>query len=105
MVDAAAEKKAQDIVLLDVRKVTSLADYFVICTATSERQLRAVAEGVEEALDGVGLAPLHREGKAPDGWMLLDYGDVVVHIFAPTHRDYYKLEELWEAATTVVRVQ
>jgi ribosome-associated protein len=104
-VDAASDKKAQDIVLLDVRQVTTLADYFMICTATSERQLRAVADGIEEALDRLEVAPLHREGKPADGWMLLDYGDVVVHIFAPAQRQYYRLEKLWDAATTVVRVQ
>jgi ribosome-associated protein len=104
-VDAASDKKAQDIILLDVRQVTTLADYFMICTATSERQLRAVADGIEEALDRFAVDPLHREGKPSDGWMLLDYGDVVVHIFAPAQRDYYRLERLWEAATTVVRVQ
>src|SRR5579859_3858858 len=102
MVDAASDKKAQDIVLLDVREVTTLADYFLICTATSERQLRAVVDGVEEALDRVAVTPLHREGQPADGWMLLDYGDVVAHIFGPAQRAYYRLEELWQAAVTVV---
>jgi len=105
MVDAASDKKAQDIVLLDVHSVSSLADYFLICTATSDRQTRSVAEGIDEALSRRGVEPLHREGKQGDGWLLLDYGDVVAHIFAPADREYYGLEEIWKSGVTVVRIQ
>jgi ribosome-associated protein len=105
MVDAASDKKAQDIILLDVRKISSLADYFVICTASVERQIRAVAEAVEEVLDDAGVPVYHREGSAADGWTLLDYGDVIIHIFSPAQRDFYRLEQLWEMAHIVVRVQ
>ena len=105
MVDAASEKKAQDIVLLDVRKISSLADYFVICTAGVERQIRAVAEGIEEALDEVNIPPYKREGTPDDGWVLLDYGDVIMHIFNPAQRAFYRLEALWDQAQVVVRVQ
>ncbi len=105
IVDAASDKKAQDIVLLDVHNVTSLADYFVICSATSDRQMHAVAEGIEEVLDHYSITPLRREGRPPDGWIVLDFGDIVAHIFAPDQRAFYKLEEVWTAATTVVRVQ
>src|SRR5579862_4984976 len=94
MVDAATDKKAQDILLLDVRKISSLTDYFVICTASVERQIRAVMEGVEEALDAVNVPPYKREGTPADGWVLLDYGDVIMHIFSPDQRAFYKLEAL-----------
>lgn len=105
MVDAASDRKAQDIILLDVRKISSLADYFVICTASVERQIRSVADGVEEVLDPAGVSPYKREGTPADGWLLLDYGDVIMHIFSPAQRDYYKLEALWEHAQVMVRVQ
>lgn len=105
MVDAAAEKKAQDIVLLDVRSFSSLADYFIVCSAQVERQIRAIAEGIEEALDALQVPPFHREGSAADGWILLDYADVIVHIMSNEQRDYYKLEQLWEQAHVVVRIQ
>jgi ribosome-associated protein len=105
MVDAAADKKAQDIVLFDVKDISSLADYFIVCSAQVERQIRAIAEGIEEALDAVDVPPYRREGTPADGWVLLDYGDVIVHIFSNEQRDYYKLEQLWENAHLVVRVQ
>jgi ribosome-associated protein len=105
MVDAASDKKAQDIILLDVRKVSSLADYFVICSANVDRQIRAVAEAVEEALDAVNVPPYKREGTPADGWVLLDYGDVIMHIFSTEQRNFYRLEQLWEQAQVVVRVQ
>ncbi|MGH2346379.1 MAG: ribosome silencing factor [Chloroflexota bacterium] len=105
MVDAAADKKAQDIVLLDVKSFSSLADYFIVCSASVERQIRAIAEGIEEALDAVQVPPYRREGTPADGWVLLDYGDVIVHILSTEQRDYYRLEQLWEQAHLVVRVQ
>jgi len=105
MVDAAADKKAQDIVLFDVKDISSLADYFIVCSAQVERQIRAIAEGIEEALDAVDVPPYRREGTPADGWVLLDYGDVIVHIFSTEQRDYYRLEQLWENAHLVVRVQ
>src|SRR5579875_291654 len=92
MVDAASDRKAQDIVLLDVRKLSSLTDYFVICTASVERQIRAVGEAVEEALDAREIFPYKREGQPSDGWVLLDYGDVIMHIFSPAQRAFYRLE-------------
>jgi len=105
MTDAASDKKAQDIVLLDVRRISSLADYFVICSAAADRQIRAIAEAVEEALDAVDVPPYKREGSPDDGWVLLDYGDVIMHIMAAEQRAYYRLEQLWEQAQIVVRLQ
>jgi ribosome-associated protein len=105
IVDLASEKQASDIVLLDLRKVSLLADYFVVCSAMSERQINALLDDMVERLrDNAHRRPLRREGTAASGWVLIDYGDVVVHIFAPAERDYYRLEELWSDATQVVRV-
>ncbi len=106
IVDLASEKQASDIVLLDLRKVSLLADYFVVCSGNSERQINAILDDiVDRVRDTAHRRPLRREGTASSGWVVLDYGDVVVHVFAPTERDYYRLEELWSDASPVVRVQ
>ncbi|HEX5417176.1 MAG TPA: ribosome silencing factor [Chloroflexota bacterium] len=102
--DWAAEAKAEDIVLLDVRKATYLADYFVICSATSERQMTALAERIRDKSDEEGVPLFHQEGTADSGWVLLDYGDVIVHIFSAALRSFYHLERVWGEATVVVRV-
>ncbi len=105
VVELAEDKKASDIVLLDVSALTSLADYFVICSGGSERQLGAIADGIAEGLKSDGVLPLGREGGAGAHWVLLDFGAVVVHVFAPPERDYYQLEKLWADAATLLRVQ
>ena len=105
IVDAVEDKKAADIVLLDVAALTSMADYFVICSGGSERQLGAIADGVSEKLREHGVRPIGREGGSGSHWTLLDFGSVIVHIFAPPERDYYGLERLWSKAKTIVRVQ
>jgi ribosome-associated protein len=104
-VEVAVDKQASDIVMLDVRKVVSLADYFVICTAETARQINALVDGIEEAFVKAGIGHRRREGTTESGWILLDYGDVIVHIFAPEERDYYRLERLWRDATPVVQIQ
>jgi ribosome-associated protein len=92
--------------MLDLRKVSLLADFFVICSASSERQLNAIQDGiVEELRNTEHRRPIRREGTASSGWLLLDYGDVVVHVFAPEEREYYQLEDLWADAPAVVRIQ
>jgi len=92
--------------VLDLRKVSLLADYFVICSGNSERQITAILDDMVDGLRRSGQGrPLRREGSASSGWVVLDYGDVVVHVFAPAEREYYRLEELWAGATPVVRVQ
>ena len=103
--DAAGEKQAYDILLLDIRDVCSFADYFVICSGESSRQIRAIYEEVEHALKKEGVLPHHVEGDIESGWLLLDFGDVIVHIFAPFERDFYQLEELWSNARPVLRIQ
>ncbi len=91
--------------LLDARGVCSFADYFVMCSAQSSRQIEAIYNEIMHSLKSEGLLPHHREGTVDSGWMLLDYGDVIIHIFAPTERDYYQLDELWSQASPVVRIQ
>ncbi len=100
----AAESKAEDIVLLDVRKATYMADYFVICTATSERHLTALVDRIREQTSVEGVEPRTTEGTPDSGWLLVDYGDVILHIFSGALRDFYHLERVWSDATTVVRV-
>ncbi|MGA9117255.1 MAG: ribosome silencing factor [Bacteroidota bacterium] len=87
-------KKAFDVLVMDLRKVTSVADYFVICSADSEPQVRAIADAVEEGVQKKGVRPWHREAGSPN-WVILDYVDVVVHIFQKAARAFYNLERLW----------
>ena len=105
VVDAASDKLASDIVLLDTREVCSFADYFVICSGESERQIQAVLDEVEGVLKKERIMPTHREGAIDSGWLLLDFGDVVVHIFAPFEREFYQLDKLWSHARVVLRMQ
>jgi len=99
-----SEKKGIDILLLDVREVSILADYFILSTGDVDRHVQALADEVSRAMKALDAFPLHTEGEAGSGWMLLDYGDVVVHLFAGRMREYYRLEELWKDAHVVVRV-
>ncbi len=104
-VDSAADKKASDVLLLDIRDVTVIADYFVICSGTNNRQIQAIADAIDEELTQQGIPLLHREGSADTGWILLDFGSVIVHVFGPKEREYYRLERLWSGAKTVVYLQ
>jgi len=104
IVEILSDRKAADIVLLDIHPMASFADYFVICTAASERQMQALAEAVAEALERDGIRPAQVEGAPDSGWILMDYGDVIVHIFSPDTRSYYQLERIWANAPTIVRV-
>jgi ribosome-associated protein len=104
IVDIAADKQASDIVLLDTREICGFADYFVICSGESSRQLNAIIDAISDTLKQDGIKPLHQEGTTDSGWILLDYGNIIVHVFSTLERDYYQLEQLWEKATTKVRV-
>ncbi len=103
--DLLADRQAEDVVLLDIRRVASFADYFVIATAENPRQMRALVDTLDKALAEDGVRALHQEGVEDSGWVLLDYGAVIVHLFSPELREYYGLEELWRAATPVVLIQ
>jgi len=92
---AAADKQATDIVILDVHELIVITDFFVICTAGTQRQVRTVIEEIERSIRVIGEKPMRREGEPGGGWWLLDYVDVVVHVFGEEERDYYDLERLW----------
>ena len=106
VVDIASDLQAEDIVLLDIRGQAIFADYFVIMTAGTDRQARALRDDMVRRLKLAGVALNNREGGRGDsGWVLLDFGDVIVHIFGAEQREYYRLEELWSKAPQVVRIQ
>jgi ribosome-associated protein len=101
VVGAAEEKKAVDLVVLDLRKAAGFTDFFVICSGTNSRQVRAIADAVIESLARSGTKPAHVEGYDRGEWVLLDYFDFVVHVFAPETRLFYGLERLWGSAERV----
>ena len=105
IVELAEDKKAADMVVLELAPLTTLADYFVIASGGSERQLDAIADGIIEALRDEKVRPIGREGTAASHWVLLDYGSVIVHIFTPPEREYYGLEKHWSEARTILSVQ
>lgn len=92
---AASDKKASNIVTMDMRGLMSSTDYFIICSAPTATQVRAIADSVEEKLGEEGVNFSHREGYSEGEWILLDYGDVVVHVFRDESRNFYALEKLW----------
>lgn len=98
---AADEKKAEDVIILDMADLTVLTDYFVICSGSTNAQVWAIIEAVEKSLAEEGVYPLRREGDHVSRWALMDYGGVVVHVFHHAERDYYRLEELWKQAPRV----
>ena len=98
---AASEKKATDILVLDISKVASFTDFFIICTGANQRQVHAIADSVEEKLRSAGQRPNHTEGYSNAEWILLDYGDFIVHVFNSTTRRFYDLERLWRDAEAV----
>jgi ribosome-associated protein len=100
-VRAAEDKQAKDLVVLDLRKAAGFTDFFVICSAANTRQMRAIADSITETLASEGTKPAHIEGYDRSEWMLLDYFDFIVHIFAPETRVFYGLERLWGSAESV----
>jgi len=104
-VELAEDKQASDIVMLDLRKLNIFTDYFVICSGESDRQLKAIIEAIDEGVSREMERDARVEGTADTGWVLLDYGDVVVHVFSVALRDYYRIERLWSKAVPVVIVQ
>jgi len=101
----ASEKKAKDIVMLNVAEKCSFASYFVLCSAESDRQLEAIWQAILDSIKDNGIIPQHKEGTPQSGWMLADFGSVIVHVMTLREWDYYKLDKLWAAAPAVVRIQ
>ena len=104
IVDVASDKKGSNIVLLRTAELTTMADYFVIASGRSERQVQALSQAIVDELRDDGVRPLGVEGMSGARWVLLDYGGVIVHVFSPEEREYYGLERLWSGAAQVVRV-
>ena len=106
IVDLTTDKKGEDIALMDMRQVSPITDFFVLFSVTSDRQLKAIIEHIgQETKKQHGVLPWRVEGEASGGWVLIDYGDVVVHGFLHARRVYYDLEGLWREAPVVVRIQ
>ncbi|MBI1257048.1 MAG: ribosome silencing factor [Chloroflexi bacterium] len=106
IVDAVESKKAENIVLLDLRPDAIIADFFVICTGNSDRQIKALSDGVREAIkEKYSRLPLNIEGEGKSGWVLMDYGDVLVHIFGEEQREFFDLEGFWNQANVLVSIQ
>jgi ribosome-associated protein len=103
MVDELSERQVEDIALIDISKVSSFTDYFLIGTANNERQMKAVVDALDRNLGEAGIHMRTREGTSDSGWMLLDFGDVIVHLFSTEARAYYRLDELWSRNAPIVR--
>ncbi len=104
IVEIASDKKGNDIVLLRTAELTTMSDFFVIMSGRSDRQVQALAGAIVDELRDDGIRPLGTEGRQSARWVLLDYGSVIVHVFAPEEREFYGLERLWSKAAQVVRV-
>jgi ribosome-associated protein len=100
-VNAALDRKAKDLVILQVKDVSSFTDFFIICSGTSDRQVKAIADHVAEKLKKAGMLPLGIEGEKGGNWILMDYGDVVIHIFFESTRKFYDIERLWSGVPTM----
>ena len=98
---AAGDKKATDIVVLDLREIAAFTEYFVIATGANPRQVQAIADAVDEQLRPAGKRPIHTEGYSSAEWILLDYGDFIVHVFSSASRRFYDLERLWRDAKRI----
>lgn len=99
------EKKGENILLLDIHEISDFTDFFIICSGTSERMLEALAEEVIERVKAQFLLQGRVEGLPSDGWILIDYGDIIVHLFSPQRRHYYRLEELWGEGKVLLHLQ
>jgi len=103
--DILTDTPASNTLLLEITEHSSLADFFLLCSGDNERQLRAISEEIDEELTKTGIRPLRSEGTPQSGWIVLDYGEVVAHIFSSELRDFYRLEQLWAEAPRVLSIQ
>ena len=100
-----SDLQASNIVVLDVRTISYFTNYFVLMTADSRRQIQALANNIEGSLAKTGVNPHHSEGTADSGWILIDYGDVMVHVFDHDNREFYNIENLWDSSVVLFRIQ
>jgi len=105
VIDTLEDRKGENILLMDIENIASFADYFVICNGTSERMLQSLSDAVMETAKQQFNILSAMEGEPLDGWLVIDLGDVVVHLFSPDQREYYDLEKLWDHGKVLVRVQ
>ncbi len=99
------EKKGENIVLIDIEEIAIFAEYFVICSGTSTRMLKTLLDSAMESVKKKYGIIGRIEGESEDGWILADFGDIILHVFSPAQRDYYRLEELWDAGKVLLHVQ
>lgn len=104
-VDVLEDKKGEKILLMDIHEISSFTDYFILCNGTSDRMLDSLAQAVAENAHKNFQLEVKMEGRAEDGWVLVDLGDVIVHLFSPDQRDYYQIESLWHKGKVLVRLQ
>lgn len=95
------EKQAEDVLILEIGKLSSIADYFVIASADNERKVKAISDAIEDELTKEGIEPKVKEGLDTSRWILLDYGDIIVHVFKDEERDFYNIEKIWKDATNI----
>ena len=105
LVNVLEEKKGEKILLIDIHEIAYFTDYFILCNGTSDRMLSSLAEAVSQHLHQQYELPAKVEGMAEDGWLVVDGGDVVIHLFSPDQRDYYQLESLWAKGKVLLRLQ
>lgn len=105
IVNALEDKKGEDIVLMDIKEIASFTDYFVICTGTSDRMLDALASSAIDEVRRKYKKKAKKQGLSRDGWVVVDFGDVVLHLLSPDQRDYYQIEELWEDGKVLLRLK
>ena len=105
MIEAAGDKKAENILVMNVSHVTSIADLFILCSGRGERQVQSIADGIVEQAKAAGRVPVGVEGHSGGRWILIDLGDVVVHAFVPEERELYNLERLWGDAPIVLKIE
>ncbi|MCC6146604.1 MAG: ribosome silencing factor [Anaerolineaceae bacterium] len=105
LVEALEEKKAENIILMDIQEIASFTDYFIICSGTSDRMLSSLVDTITETAKKKGELLSKSEGEASGGWILVDLGDIILHVFSPDQREYYQLERLWDKGKVLLHVQ
>jgi len=105
IIESLESRKGEDILLLDIKDIASFTDYFVLCTGTSDRMLDALAEATLESVRQHHRKRGRKQGEPREGWVVVDYGDVVVHLFSPDQREYYGLEEFWQDGRVLLKLQ